>query len=402
MFPHSFSLSRKTVPLAVLLAAILILPAFSISASGQRHLPQAELGLEILFSGDAKTQMRPLVLIGGGSTLIHRPRLRINDPIAAGQLTAVDLHAEIDGNAIKVRLSIIYDDLSNQEWWKDKHEKLAGIYTIQEGESVRAEELAQFGIEPFEMKVITSKMVVLKPGEGPRIVNNTTALEVARLEKHFRDYRLSLKNISSKNVVAFAISAGNIGIGSEGGAFAGTQAVLAAGATSHRDYSLDARQVETSGITIRFAVFEDGTFEGDPKLGAQFSAKTEGVRIQAPHVLRRIEETLRVDDPGLRAAFDKLEAELWQIPEAIDKSSALGLLKNRFSSVDDQTLSELYEGLKSGLYDARNIALASLGSNRQVLRDRAQYDDSAATAQSLRGILEDLKQTFERITSIPR
>jgi hypothetical protein len=129
-------------------------------------------------------------MIRGGSRIIPRRLLKISDPSAAGQLTAVQLEAEMTGDVFKVRVSVIYCDISKQEWWKDKQEKLAGSYLIREGEPVRPSELWEFGIEPFEMKVIGARPIVFKAGEGPPVTNETTSLEVARLEKHLDGYRL--------------------------------------------------------------------------------------------------------------------------------------------------------------------------------------------------------------------
>ncbi|MEK6303627.1 MAG: hypothetical protein AABO41_23225 [Acidobacteriota bacterium] len=333
---------------------------------------------------------------------IPRQRLRISDRTAAGEFIAVGIRTEIDGDAMKVTLSIINDDLSNRESSTYKPEREVGSYLIRAGETLRAAELDQFGIEPLEMRVISSKTVVFKRGEGPRISNNTTALELARLEKHSTTYRLWLKNTSARNVVAYTISAGRSSVGVEGDWSGDTRAVIPAGATTDDGISLDVSEVESSGITIQVAVFEDGSFEGDSKLGGRFLAKIEGLRIQSPYVLRRIEETLLVDDPGLRAAYDKLEAELWEIPEAMDKPSATEFLKVKFLSLDEKTISTLYEEFKGGFYDARNIALSSLGTSRQFLKDRAQYDNSASTAKALRGTLENLKQILETINSVQR
>lgn len=401
MLPHSFSRFWRGVSLSILLAGIPILLALSISGRTQEKISQHDLMLEVVLPGDTNSSGGVLVWSGSPGTGIPRRAIRINDPTAAGEFTALHFRFETEGNAIRVTLSIVYDDSQNPQQGNSDR-KVIGSYLIREGESLRPAELDRFGIEPLELRAISSRPVLFKPGEGPRIVNNTTALEVARLEKHLRTYQVWLKNGSGKNVVAYTISSGRTSVGTEGAWFGDKRAAISAGATTEDGLRLDAREVEKNGITIQVAVFEDESFEGDPKLGAQFSAKVEGIKIQAPHVLRRIEETLLIDDAGLRAAFDKLESELWEIPEAMDKPSALEFLKTKFSFLGEKAVSALYEDLKGGLYDARNIALASLGDNRRNLRERAQYDDSASTAKTLREILENLKQTFEKINSIRR
>lgn len=394
MFQQSASrFGRFWAPcLAITLVALTI--SITSRAYAQTRVQSSDLGLEISLPGGSTPLTR---FSGGGATLIRRNRLKVNDPNEAGEFTAIDVHAERSSDGMRVTLIVIYNDLSNQEWWKEKKERLVGSYLIRSGETVLASELNQFGIEPVEMKTRAAEVVVLKPGEGPRIVNNTTALEVARLERHLDYYLISLKNISTKNVVAYTISTGRTGQSASNGGRG--VPVIAAGATT-RESPVDGPSVERDGITISNVIFDDGTFEGDANTAAQFLARAEGVRIQAPDVLLKIDQTLAVNDNELTAAYDKAEAELWVIPEAIDKASAIELLKARFPSLDEKTWSALYEDLKGGLYDARNIALTDMGVNRRNVRERQQRNgDDASEAKSLRATLERVKQTLERIVS---
>ena len=126
------------------------------------------------------------------------------------------------------------------------------------------------------------------------------------------------------------------------------------------------------------------------------------MRIQSPSVLRMIEQTLTVDDSDLRAAFNKLEAELWVIPEAMYKEPALQFLKGKFPDQDEKTLSALYEVFKGGLYDARNIALSSLGETGRTVKGLEERGQFATAVESIRRTLEQLKETFGKITSAQR
>jgi hypothetical protein len=382
------------------LAVAVIALTTSRTSSGfvQTSLPSSEFGLEITLPGDSKPLVR---FAGGGATLIHRVRLKVHDPNSAGEFTAIDVHAERDADGMKVRLAVIYNDLSNQEWWKDKKEKLVGSYLIRAGETVRASEMAQFGIEPFEMKTIDATPVVLKPGEGPPIIN-APSLEVQRIEKHLDSYRIWLKNKSDKNIVSYTLSNSNGGSSRYGGAVRGRATILiTAGGTSQQIY-LHATEVESGDIKITDVIFEDGSIEGDPRVAAQFSAGAEGLRIQAPSVLHMIEQTLKREDPDLRDAFDKLEADLWVIPEAIDKQSALGVLKTKFPSSDANTRSALYEDLKGGLYEARNIALAEIGETRRTVQELEQRNQFTSAVELIRRTLDRLRDTLHKINSSER
>jgi hypothetical protein len=391
--------SLANFSIGILLALILIAPAKG-SSRQQFRPPRSEIGLEIRLAGESSP---PIRLAGPGNApmaQIFRRSLKITDPMAAGSFTLLLVQAEVEGDGIRVSLSIIYNDLSDHEWWKHKKETTAGSYLIRAGESIRPAELDQFGIEPFEMKAVDATPVVLKTGEGPRITNSA-ALEVEKVERNFDFYRVWLKNKSGKNIVAYSISTGKgiMQVGSEG--YGRSVSVLEAGATSRELYLHDP-EIEVKGLAVLLVVFEDGSFEGDPKLATQYRAKAEGVRIQSPSVLRMIEQILKVDDSDLRAALDKLEAELWIIPEAMYKQPALQFLKTKFPDQDEKALSSLYEVFKGGLYDSRNIALQSLGDTLRIVKDFEERSQFASAVELIRRTLERLKETFGEITSAKR
>ena len=395
MGSHLYSRSAgKSLFFPGILVLLLVLTA---QTSGQQP---AALGLEIIVP-DAMT---PKIVLGGrhwggGSTLIRRKSLTITDPNAAGGFTAIEVKAEPEGNAIRVTLSVIYNDINVQEWWKNKDEKPVGSYLIREGEALRSSELPQFGIEPFEMKVISASPVVLKPGEGPRIVNNTTALNAERLERHLDSYSLWLKNTSNKDIIVYSVAIGNSGQTTRSGSRA--RSAIAAGATS-QEMSMSSSEADQRGISISLAVFSDRTFEGDAKLAIKFLAQDEGVKAQAPYVLRMIEQTLKVDDSDILTAFEKLEADLWVIPEALFKPEALAFLKAKFPNQDDQTLMAIYEDFKGGLYDARNIALTELGDTLRTVKTLTERSQYATATESVRRCLNRVRDTLLEIVSKAR
>jgi hypothetical protein len=157
-------------------------------------------------------------------------------------------------------------------------------------------------------------------------------------------------------------------------------------------------RIEQEGITISTVVFEDGSFEGDAqKETLDFLAERQGQRIQAPSVLARILQTTEISDAELPSAFEKLEAGLWTIPEAIDKPSALELLKSEHPYLDDKSIGQLYEQLKAGLYNARNRALFDLGELERRLREDQPPQSDADKVARIRSTLNHIKANLETI-----
>ena len=391
---------RKAFAHAVVLICSYLLLAVIGSAMGlQQREPRYEFFvIETSLADQSGSRIR---FFGGwgSSTYIDRQSLTINDSQADTKFTGIRLQAEREGDGVRVSLFIIYSDpFSNHN--QDDKAKAAGSYLLRTGESIRTTELNHFAIEPFEVRSIDARPVEVKPGEGPRITN-TASLVVEKLERHFESYRLWLKNKSDKNIIAFQISTGHTASRSSLGSDGQGRPVLAAGATS-RELTIHDREIDVNGIAISLVVFGDGTFEGDSKPATQYLAKLEGVRVQSPSVLRRIEQALAVDDSDLRTAFVKLEAELWLIPEALDKQSSIQFLKTKFPAEDEKSLSALYELFKGGLYDARNIALRSLGETLRTVQPLEEHSQYATAVESIRTTLEQLRKTFEEIMSLKR
>jgi hypothetical protein len=386
-------LLRRT---AALLLGIILL---GVSAGAQRALPPRDTVLHITFPGESHPAIGLGFKGGFNHTLIPRAQLTVIDADTAGDFTGVDLLAQLVGNAINIRLSIVYPEKSKAERLSSElidNRTQSQSFMLHEGESVRLVELVQSGIEPFELAVRVATPRELKPGEGPRIINNTTALEVARIDGHLDSYVIAIRNASGKNVVAYAMFTGKTGYGAN----RSQQGAPVIAAEAIREIDLDRGLADRDGITISSVVFDDGTFEGDPAFAARFLARAEGLRIEAPQVLLRIDQTLSVNDNELVAAFDKTESELWLIPEAIDKQSAIEFLKIKFPSLNEKTWSALYEELKGGLYDARNIALTDMGVSRRGVREQPlQNQDNAVAVKHLRASLERVKQALERIAS---
>lgn len=69
------------------------------------------------------------------TALVRRGQLKINDPQAAEGVTAVDVWADLEAGGVRFRLSIIYNDLSDPGWWKDKREKLLGDFAVAFGQT---------------------------------------------------------------------------------------------------------------------------------------------------------------------------------------------------------------------------------------------------------------------------
>jgi hypothetical protein len=395
----------RSTAVSLLLLVIWLLLGLSLRTLGQvrrAEPPPPEFALEITLPGSA---VRPPLLEirrdGESGTLLLRRFLTIANPQAAGDLTGLQVSAAEQDGAIAVRLSVLFNDLSKPEWWKEKKEKPVGEYLVREGQPVRPLELVDFGIAPIELGLSKFNNRVFKPGEGPLVINTTTSLQVAKLEKIGTHYQLTLKNTSDKRIIWYMVRSASAGVGS-------AAPVASRGAIPDEELVvryLPAESVESGGLRISSVVFDDGTFEGDPVEAAKVFAEQDGFKIQSSSVLERIQATLRAEDGDLVPEVLKLETGLWTIPEAVDKASALELLKAKYPYYDEKVVSILYESLKGGLYNARNHALRQLGDLKRSIGEEDGESSGAKSqsrAQLARVVLTRLKGDFEEVIARAR
>ena len=364
--------------------------------------PETDLILEIVLQNGPKRKIR---VSSGATTMIVRNHLAIDDLRAGPDFSALDIWADREGDSLKLRVSAIYNDLSKGEWWKEKKEKVIDTYSLKKGESVRPLELADLGIEPVEFKVTDAGLVAFKPGEGPRIINNTRALEVTRVEQSLDTYYISLRNLSEKRVLSFAVKGADHGriVQTFEGLVQGSSPAIDAGGDYYR-LSLWALRGDLNEIVICDAVFEDRTFEGDPVLAAQFLAERDGAQIAAQRVLRLIEKTAKADDSRLQAAFDRFEAEFRAIPEPGADRASLEEFKSKFGSYDEKTVMELYDEhyLKSGPESVKFLASRMISSLKHDLEKSRREGgptqlDANGETQLRRRKLAQLKSILEEV-----
>ena len=344
------------------------------------------IGLEII------SPHKPAPLFKGSSSvwLLGFDALSIINREAAKDFNTVRIETSIEKDAVKVRLLLQYGVVSEHQW-KVQREKEIGNFIIAAGDSLTPGELLQFGIEPFTIKALSNKPVILKPEEYPRLSNFTNLMEVTEVEKSIDGYRFSFKNISNKKIVTFDLWSGNFGMSGGG---------LASGEIHEDINSFSASEIEKYGLTLKMILFEDRTYEGDAKSATKYLARWEGEAVQAAKLLPMIQQALQVSDEELPEVFDKLEAQLWKMQEAMDKPSALKFLEIKYPAFDEKTISMLYEEFKGGFYSARNAALSPMGGGKQNLQERGENLSEADKIIIIKHALSQAKSHLAKLASV--
>lgn len=236
-------------------------------------------------------------------------------PAGALPVRAVRIVPFLDEEAVRLTVSVLRGEKFHDA------EDTVGSYSARENETITIQELKDFGVEPFQIKVVRAAPLAPAP---PAIVNHTKSLEVVGIEpvvSTLPTYKVTLRSLSDKNISAMQVNVQEgakrlltgMPQGKEG------QALIKAGAVFELKQHLATRAQATAAgfapessnaqqIVITTLVFEDGSYEGDAQAAASFRGFAAGRKIEVARVLPVLEKTLATDGSveSLQAALNAL------------------------------------------------------------------------------------------------
>lgn len=384
------------------LTLLWLLLAFPFATAAQEKQSPTEPGglvVQIMNPNGAAPSFLPVPPANAKRSAVWTPRF---ERVAGFQpepgtppVRAVNIASSAEGDAARVDVSLFVGVR-----FFDK-EVQVGSYLLREGERAVVKELAAFGVEPFEIAALRPN---ISAPPLPSVSTRTTSLEVVGLERKkstIPAYKLSLRNLSSKNITALQVEVfegtrlrlTGSPHGQQGLPLIPAGAVLETNVLGAKDTTMTRFGYEPASppyqtIVVTTLVFEDGSYEGDPAPALRINARTAGERIQLKRAVTALKGTL--DTPGLTA------------------SDAIAMLIQRVSALSDEVPPAVAEKLIDASQNAgHSEKLASLIGTIQVtmhlvkknlLDEIEAFQNSHQKAPDEKEFREWLTATFERYT----
>ncbi|HEY3102639.1 MAG TPA: hypothetical protein VGJ69_03560 [Pyrinomonadaceae bacterium] len=288
-------------------------------------------------------------------------------PPGSPAVTAVDIKSALAEDGIRVWVSVFLGKLREQE-------NRISSYVLHEGEKVTVRELAQVGVEPFEIKVVRLTPSV---AEVPQFTSKAKSIEVVVMQPNMStlpSYEVLVRNVSMKNVSALhaqVVQGGRPQImsmpqGKEGqplivpsGTYQFTARIATRATPSPDGYAPTI--LPNQVIQISTAVFDDGTFEGDSDAAIAFTGFQKGRKIQLARVVDLFERSLAASDSA-SSTLGWLKGKVAALSLAADPASVQDLL-GKFPTTPDMNQRK-----------AKNlIEIAMKGLRDEVLNDVTQF-----------------------------
>ena len=281
-----------------LLRCLIVVVALAPAAMSQQvSSPSAQLVLEVHFypgEPPAYQRITKSPMQGAWYSRFHQIKSAGTNDLP---VNAVDIKPVFTESGIRVSVSVLFGELHEKQ-------KSVGVYTLHEGEKIKIQELAQFGVDPFIVSAVNFSPTQLDLPEFFSKANSIDYIGIQPTVSLMPAYRIAVRNLSNKNVRALMVHVLKGGEpqltflpqGKEGAPL-----IVIANA-----FEFDARvatraTVTPTGITqvtlpgqvieVSTAIFEDGSFEGDAEPALIYAATLRGERIQLARVIDLLEKT---------------------------------------------------------------------------------------------------------------
>ena len=247
-------------------------------------------------------------------------------PAGAQPEEAVRVISRVEGDAVRVIVSTLSGTKALE------NEQRVGTYLIRETEKISIDDLKQFGIEPFQIKLVrVSPNIPPVPPVSLKGVQSLVVINSMAKEATLPSYRIILRNQSNKNIVGLGVdvvSGGRVQITSKPRGIDG-QPLIAAGkeywltvtAPNRAQPTVDGF-VPTSPsdqqIQIKAAVFDDGTYEGDAATAAAVRGYRAGEKMVLPKLIPLLESALNSSNADLTEALKNLESQVSSVGSDAD------------------------------------------------------------------------------------
>lgn len=405
---------------ALALSAALLAAARPLAAQEARATAAPKnLALEI--EGDPHRDYQ--IQVKGG--LETSPRRRLpgwQQRAGAAPLTAVKIDTDYEGDAVRINLSVVFDDSYPADAPGPKYgRKVQAVasYLAREGESVTLGELARFGAEPVTLRVVQERP---RPaGEPPPlastplVINKLKALQVVGFHRDASApagsnvFKLRLHNVSEKGVAALSFrNVDDSGGGTEMSLSHPARPLVAAGDVQEMPFNFTVHRHQTPQgethdaerqrtLLVAAAVFDDGTYEGEAEMAARIIARRRGDDAQRGRILALLRAALDAPMPDAQATLAKLKSELSSLRIDADPAAVAELLAQfptlargeAAKRAGREAVAVLSSEMLAGLRAARESALHRI---RECEEERARTPE----AFDLRARLSALAERIER------
>jgi len=279
--------------------------------------------------------------------------------------SAFMLAYHVDGDAVAFTASVVFgafDNNSGSDPMAADHPKQEiGTYSLHPNESVVLQEMEQFGLQPWTIKIVNAQ---LPTSIGLPSINEVPSIQTKILGQDRQGYTIALHNLSSRAVSAFVVETtlDHNSTSSE----VNYRGSLIAPNEIHEfrlfcDTSASAVNQSPCAFILTAALFADGSYEGDATAAATLAAPQITKEIQRRHLHALMDYILADPSQDDAAKFARISSELSKLYEKPDPA-ILEQVQLRFPSLPRAALDSVSSQITASLSSEKQVTLHDLES----------------------------------------
>lgn len=312
--------------------------------------------------------------------------------VAAGdekKVCALGLEYKEDGDAVSINASLYLGDCSDTSAWSRSAEshpsQPLGNYLVRLDETIVLEEMKQFGLQPFTIKVVNAQL----PHPDAPAVSKVPSLQISVVSEDRQFFHLVIRNMSAQAVTSLVVKRST----PDGASSATTEYPVIApggahevsfggGALSCPPPDSAAAEDVPCPIVLEAALFADGTYGGDPEAAANLEAGPLAAKMRRQQLRDLIRNTVYDSALSDDAKIAQLRSEIAKLPEELDQAS-MDQIQSRYPNLSDAARNRIRVSMRG-----------SCAMENQMALDRLkQFEDSSSkqsgNAKSLAQWLSD-------------
>lgn len=273
--------------------------------------------------------------------------------------SAVELVCKVDGDAVAITATVVFgpfDKTDTSPLLKGHQQQKIGTYSPHLNESIVLQEMEQFGLQPWTIKIVNAQMPT--PASLPT-VNEVPSIRPEILGKDRQGYRIALRNLSSSAVTDFLVETtfDHNSNYQESGA---NGVLIAPGASHEFRLFCDTSASPTScAFILKAALFADGSYEGDASAAATLAARPVAAEFQSRRAHELIDDILANSSLDDAAKLARLRSELPKLFQQPDPA-ILEQIQLRFPGLPPAELGSVNATISATLAAGKQRALRAL------------------------------------------
>lgn len=225
--------------------------------------------------------------------------------------------------------------------------KQLGDHRARLNESVTLTELRDLGYHPLTLRVLPATP---PPRPAPVLSSDAPSLQLEVAKENWDTFTIAVHNLSEHAVVAYAIG-DRTGMGAAESGLDHRPVIPARGTVAKDEFA-------TSPLVLRCALFDDGSWEGDPGMIAFFKvrlAASEALQLQIDQVAARAFSDPSLDDAArvarIRSGIEPLSEKL---SPAVSRKALAGIPVHSLTAPQEHMVEDTLRSLKWGASNSLN------------------------------------------------